>query len=95
MKKIVSLFTVLLLLTATFAANESTTPGTKKKVCMEALYTQNDACGQTLNILVECCGDCNPGAGGNMQAAGLAWANANYGINPSGCFVARTLQVAP
>lgn len=89
MKKIVALSSFILLLNATFAANEKIT--NTKKTCMEALWTPTDNCGTTVSVVVSCCGaSCNPGSGGNMEQAAVDWMNANYYLNNNGCFVPRS-----
>lgn len=87
MKKIIMVLGVILLLNATFAAIPKAT--TKKKECVEALYSLTDNCNQTLSTTVTCCGSCDPSPGGNMYQAGLDWANPHYYMDPNGCLQPR------
>lgn len=87
MKKITMLVGFLCLIGMTFAKNGDTKTGAKYIV--EASWSNTDPCGQTLTVTVTCSGSCDPGPGGNMEQAGLAWANANYYLNSNGCYVPR------
>jgi|LakWasMet27_LOW6_FD_contig_21_1398730_length_366_multi_8_in_0_out_0_1 hypothetical protein len=87
MKKIVMLVSMLCLLSITFANKGDNKDQIKKMV--EAQWSNTDPCGQTLTVTVTCQVQCDPSPGGNMEQAGLAWVNANYYLNSSGCYVPR------